>query len=58
MEPVRHPNHRDPNSGRKCTRCFHRNGPEAWLRVVTEFSGDHDRIVTAFPQSNDPTESR
>ena len=25
-----------------------------WIRVVTEFSGSVDRIVSAFPQSNDP----
>jgi hypothetical protein len=27
---------------------------ERWIRVVTEFSGDADRVVTAFPQSDNP----
>jgi hypothetical protein len=35
-------------------RYFHRGGPLRWIRVVTELAGNVDRVVTAFPQSNDP----
>jgi hypothetical protein len=56
MEAIRLPDHRqdDLRVGRQ--RYFRRGGPEAWLRVVTEFVGEFDRVVTAFPQSNDPRE--
>ena len=55
IETIEHPEHRevDPRLGRQ--RFFRRGGPEEWVRVVTEFSGNVDRLVTAFPQSNDPT---
>jgi hypothetical protein len=43
---------RDTRAGRE--RYFRLGGPLRWIRVVTEFSGDFDRVVTAFPQSNDP----
>ena len=37
-------------------RLFRRGvGPQRWLRVVVEFRGGHDWVVTAFPQENDPT---
>jgi hypothetical protein len=54
MDVIRAPDHRetDPRVGRQ--RYFRRGGPEIWLRVVTEFAGAVDRVVTAFPQSNDP----
>ncbi len=42
----------DPRPGR--SRSFRRCGPERWLRVVVEFRGERDAIVTAFPQANDP----
>lgn len=42
----------DPRPGR--LRYFRRGGPERWLRVVTQFVGSSDRMVTAFPQANDP----
>ena len=42
----------DPRPGR--SRSFRRCGPERWLRVVLEFRGERDLVVTAFPQSNDP----
>ncbi len=42
----------DPRPGR--SRYFRRCGPEHWLRVVIEFGGDMDTVVTAFPQANDP----
>jgi hypothetical protein len=54
LETIRQPEFRqdDPRPGR--VRLFRRTGPEAWLRVVVEFGGDSDQIVTAFPQGNDP----
>lgn len=53
---IRAPDHRepDPRAGRE--RYFARGGPLRWIRVVTELQGDVDRVVTAFPQSNDPRE--
>jgi len=55
MEAVQTPDHREPDPqrvGRE--RYFRRGGPLAWIRVVTEFTDSGDRVVTAFPQSNDP----
>jgi hypothetical protein len=54
MDTVRLPDHRepDPRAGRE--RYFRRGGPERWIRVVTEFDDDRDRVVTAFPQTNEP----
>jgi hypothetical protein len=45
---------REPNArpGRK--RHFGRGGPLGWIRVVTEFAGPVDRLVTTFPQRRDP----
>jgi hypothetical protein len=54
METVAHPEHQEPDSRPGRGRYFRRGGPERWIRVVAEFAGRHDRIVTAFPQSNDP----
>jgi hypothetical protein len=56
MVAIEAPDHRepDPQAGRE--RYFHRGGPLRWIRVVAELSGDVDRVVTAFPQSNDPRE--
>jgi hypothetical protein len=43
----------DPRPGRE--RFFRRGvGPERWMRVVVEFAGEKDRVVTAFGQTNDP----
>lgn len=55
MTAVKAPDHRepDPRAGRE--RYFRRGGPLRWIRVVTELAGEHDRFVTAFPQSNSPT---
>jgi hypothetical protein len=57
MATIKMPQHRepDPRAGRE--RYFRRGGPLKWIRVVTEFIGDSDRVVTAFPQSNDPRET-
>jgi hypothetical protein len=54
MRTIRGPDFReaDPRQGRD--RYFRRAGRLGWIRVVTEFAGDVDRIITAFPQSNDP----
>ena len=54
MEVIRLPDYRDNDERAGRQRYFGRRGPEAWLRVVTEFAGDFDLVVTAFPQSNDP----
>ena len=42
----------DPVPGRE--RLFRRGGPDGWIRVVVEFAGDFDHVVTAFPQTADP----
>jgi len=57
MSTIEMPDHREPDplrAGRE--RYFRRGGPLAWIRVVTELTGSADRVVTAFPQSNDPRE--
>ena len=54
IETIEQPEFRedDPRLGR--VRSFRRCGPERWLRVVLEFAGEIDVVVTAFPQANDP----
>jgi hypothetical protein len=42
----------DVKPGRQ--RLFRRVAGGRWIRVVLEFAGDFDRVVTAFPQTNDP----
>ena len=54
MATVEMPDRREPDVQAGRERFFRRGGPLRWIRVVTEFSGDFDRVVTAFPQSNDP----
>lgn len=46
----------DPVAGRE--RLFGRGGPDGWLRVVIEFDGDFDRLITVFSQSTDPRRGR
>lgn len=57
-DTISRPDYREPDPhtvGRE--RFFRRGvGPDRWMRVVVEFRGNHDWVVTAFPQSNDPTE--
>ncbi len=53
---IRAPDHREPDPRVGRERYFGRGGPLRWIRVVTELHGDVDRVVTAFPQSNDPRE--
>ena len=55
---IEHPMYREPDVKPGRERFFRRGGPEAWIRVVTEFGGDVDRVITAFPQSNDPRPER
>jgi hypothetical protein len=55
IETIESPEFRedDPRPGR--VRQFRRGGPEQWIRVVIEFGGETDTVVTSFPQANDPT---
>jgi hypothetical protein len=48
------PEYREPDTRVGRERYFARGGPEAWVRIVSEFRGSEDRVVTAFPQANDP----
>lgn len=57
LEAIGQPDYQepDPRAGRerywlRCRAPF----PFRWLRVVVEFAGDADRVVTAFGQDNDP----
>lgn len=55
MAAVQAPDHREPDARVGRERYFRRGGPLRWLRVVTELTDTGtDRVVTAFPQSNDP----
>lgn len=58
MSAVSAPDYRetDPRSGRE--RFFGRVAGAGWIRVVTEFAGDVDRVVTAFAQISDPRRQR
>ncbi|MDX6651387.1 MAG: hypothetical protein QOJ38_168 [Solirubrobacterales bacterium] len=58
MHAIEFPDHReaDPRPGRE--RYFARGGPQGWIRVVTAFDRDADRVITAFPQANDPRRGR
>jgi uncharacterized protein YuzE len=51
---IREPEFRDVDARPGRERYFKRAGPLGCIRVVTEFAGEVDRVVTAFPQSNDP----
>lgn len=54
MAAIRTPDDREPDVRAGRERYFRRGGPMRWIRVITELSGSADRVVTAFPQSNDP----
>lgn len=54
MRSIEMPDHREPDPVPGRERFFRRGGPERWLRVVTELSGDVDRVVTVFPQVRAP----
>jgi hypothetical protein len=54
MSAISSPDGREPDLRTGRERYFRRGGPLRWIRVVTELRGTVDRVVTAFPQSNDP----
>jgi hypothetical protein len=54
MTTISAPEHREPDPRPGRERYFARGGPQRWIRVVTEFAGAEDRVVTAFPQVTDP----
>lgn len=54
MGSIETPVHREPDPRVGRERYFGYGGPQGWLRVVTEFAGAMDRVITAFPQCNDP----
>lgn len=54
MRTIESPSHREPHVRTGRERYFRRCGPMVWIRVVAEFAGAGDRVVTAFPQSNVP----
>jgi hypothetical protein len=51
---VEHPEYREPDAKPGRERLFRRGGPDRWIRVIVEFSGDFDSMVTAFSQAVDP----
>jgi hypothetical protein len=55
VDTIESPDHREPDQAPGRERYFRRGGPQRWIRVVIEFAGETDRLVTAFPQSNDPS---
>lgn len=54
MLAVAEPDYREPDARPGRERFFMRIPSAGWLRVVTEFIGERDRVVPAFTQSNDP----
>jgi hypothetical protein len=58
METIENPEHREPDPRPGRERLFRRGGPERWVRVVIEVAGPLDKVVTAFPQSNEPSPRR
>jgi hypothetical protein len=55
---IEHPEYREPDDRPGRERLFRRGGPDRWLRVVLEFAGDFDTVVTAFSQATDPKRRR
>jgi hypothetical protein len=55
---IEHPTDQEPDVKPGRERLFRRGGPDGWIRVVLELSGDFDRVVTAFPQTIDPRRRR
>jgi hypothetical protein len=55
---IEHPEYREPDARPGRERLFRRGGPDRWIRVVVEFSGDFDGMVTAFSQTADPRSRR
>lgn len=54
VNTIERPEHREPDPAAGRERFFRREGPERWIRVVVEFSGEVNRLITAFPQTSDP----
>lgn len=55
---IEHPTYREPDIRPGRERLFRQGGPQGWLRVILEFSGEFDRVVTAFPQATNPRPRR
>lgn len=58
MAIVENPSYREPDRKPGRERYFGRGGPYGWIRVVTEFAGDEDHLVTVFPQRSAPSQAR
>ena len=58
VDTLKAPDGQHPEPGLPGRERFFRRGvgPRRWMRVVVEFRGDHDRVVTAFGHDNDPPE--
>lgn len=55
---IEYPTYREPDVKPGRERLFRQGGPDGWIRVILELSGDFDRVVTAFPQAIDPRQGR
>jgi hypothetical protein len=51
---IEHPHYSQPDVQPGRERLFRRAGSDRWIRVVLEFHGDFDVVVTAFSQAVDP----
>lgn len=58
MRAITRPDFREPDLRAGRERFFALVAGTGWVRVVTEFAGDVDRVVTAFPQLSDPRKRR
>jgi hypothetical protein len=57
LDAIRQPDLQEPDSLAGRERYWLRADPPfpfRWLRVVVEFAGTTDRLITAFGQNNDP----
>jgi hypothetical protein len=55
LDTIAAPDHREPDPRPGRERYFRRHAKRGWIRVVTEFGGTADRVVTAFLQENPPS---
>ncbi len=55
---IEQPTFREPDAKPGRERLFRPGGPDRWLRVILEFAGDFDRMVTVFSQTTDPRDKR
>jgi hypothetical protein len=58
VQTLENPDYREPDPRPGRERFFRRGGPQSWIRVVIEVDGPFDRVVTAFPQVNEPNDWR